>query len=389
VAPLEPWEKVLISDAPAYLDSVHGHIVCTECHGGAQSPDKETAHEGLVANPSQDFEKTCGECHPDVVSIQPSNLHVTQAGYWTVLDQRSTPESHSALENMFDNHCASCHTTCGDCHVSQPGTVGGGFIDGHVFQKTPSMTRNCTACHGSRVGNEYLGKNEGLRADVHFREGRMNCVNCHDGSEMHGDPGDCMTCHPGGEEAIALPPADHRYAGVQSPRCETCHASAATGQDGTPMHVVHGGDLSCQVCHSVSYSNCDGCHVAVSEKTGNPFFSTDATYLGLFIGRNPRPSYERPYAFVLLRHVPIAPDNFDYYGEDLLANFNRLPTWVYTTPHNVQLDTPQAESCNACHGNAEWFLTADRVKPAELRANQSVIVGSVPAPVPLEEETAP
>jgi cytochrome c peroxidase len=143
------------------------------------------------------------------------------------------------------------------------------------------------------------------------------------------------------------------------------------------------------VCHSVSYSNCDGCHVAVSQKTGNPFFSTDATYLGLFIGRNPRPSYERPYAFVLLRHVPIAPDNFDYYGEDLLANFNRLPTWVYATPHNVQLDTPQAESCNACHGNAEWFLTADRVKPAELRANQSVIVGSVPAPVPLEEETAP
>jgi hypothetical protein len=59
------------------------------------------------------------------------------------------------------------------------------------------------------------------------------------------------------------------------------------------------------------------------------------------------------------------------------------------TPHNVQLDTPQAESCNACHGNAEWFLTADRVKPAELRANQSVILGSVPAPVPLEEETAP
>jgi len=389
VAPLEPWEKVLITDPAAYLASVHGHIACMECHAGAKSPDKETAHDGLVANPSEDFEAVCGSCHPDVASSQPGNLHVTQAGYWTVLSARSTPDSQPALEDMFGNHCASCHTTCGDCHVSQPASVGGGFIDGHMFQQTPSMTRNCTACHGSRVGNEYLGKNEGIMADVHFREGRMNCVHCHDGGQMHGDPADCATCHPEPEDAVDLPPAEHRYAGIQSPRCETCHMSATTGQDGTQMHIVHGGDLSCQVCHSVSYSNCDGCHVAVSETTGNPFFTTDGTYLGLYIGRNPRPSYERPYDFVLLRHVPIAPDNFDYYGEDLLSNFDALPTWVYATPHNIQLDTPQAESCNACHGNPDWFLTADRVKPGELQANQAVIVTSIPAAVPLEEETTP
>ncbi|MCK7519827.1 MAG: hypothetical protein MZV64_19905 [Ignavibacteriales bacterium] len=48
--------------------------------------------------------------------------------------------------------------------------MGGGLFTGHVFEKTPPMTRSCTACHGSRVGNEFLGKNEGFPGDVHFRE---------------------------------------------------------------------------------------------------------------------------------------------------------------------------------------------------------------------------
>jgi hypothetical protein len=57
-------------------------------------------------------------------------------------------------------------------------SVGGGFIQRASFEKTPPMTRTCTACHGSRVGNEYLGKNEDIPGDVHFRQGRMNCVAC-------------------------------------------------------------------------------------------------------------------------------------------------------------------------------------------------------------------
>ena len=386
MAPLEPWERVLIADPEAYQATVHAQLDCLECHGGQYSADKEAAHEGMIADPSEAPESTCGECHPDVVSAQPDSLHVNQAGYWTVLGERSAPEHHPALEEMFGNHCASCHTTCGDCHVSQPSGVGGGFIDGHLFQRTPSMTRNCTACHGSRVGNEYLGKHEGILADVHFREGRMNCVDCHAAQEMHGQPTDCAECHPAPEDAAAPPPADHRYAGLQYPGCESCHPTTITGQDGIEMHAVHGADLSCQVCHSVSYSNCDGCHVAISETTGNPFFSTETTYLGFVLGRNPRPSYERPYAFVPVRHVPIAADNFEYYGENLLPNFDSLPTWVYATPHNIQLETPQAESCNACHGNRELFLTADKVKPGEWAANQSVIVLGVPAPVAEKEE---
>jgi hypothetical protein len=145
------------------------------------------------------------------------------------------------------------------------------------------------------------------------------------------------------------------------------------------MHQSHGDSLSCQVCHSITYTSCDGCHVAVSETSGNPFFETEATYPTFLIGRNPNPTQERPYAYVPVRHVPVAPTSYQFYGEDLLPNFDALPTWVYATPHNIQKNTPQNASCETCHsGDATIFLTADKVRETELTANQSVIVESFP-----------
>lgn len=379
MAPLEPWEKALV-DAATFMPTVHGQMACVDCHSGeAQSADKATAHAGLIGRPSADAATACGDCHPDVVALEANSLHHNLTGYWTVLNTRSVPDNHEQLATMFGNHCYRCHTSCGDCHVSQPDSVGGGFVDGHNFNATPSMTQNCTACHGSRVGNEYLGKNEGIRADVHFREGRMVCTDCHSSHEMHGQLPTCDECHTAPEDTT-IPPADHRYNGVQSPRCETCHITAATGQDGLEMHQAHGGDLSCQVCHSLAYTSCDGCHVALSDTTGNPFFATEATYMTFAIGRNPIPSYDRPYAFVTLRHVPVATTSFQFYGDDLLPNFDALPTWAYATPHNIQRETPQAASCDACHGVAELFLTADKVAENELNANRNVIMPGIPLP---------
>jgi thiosulfate/3-mercaptopyruvate sulfurtransferase len=128
----------------------------------------------------------------------------------------------------------------------------------------------------------------------------------------------------------------------------------------------------------VQYTSCDGCHVAISETSGNPFFETEASYMGFFIGRNPDPDYHRPYEYIVVRHVPVSPTSYQYYGEELLPNFSLLPTWAYATPHNIQRNTPQTASCNACHGNAQLFLTADKVKPEELQANGPVIVPNVP-----------
>jgi Cytochrome c7 and related cytochrome c len=379
VAPLEPWEKVLVN-AETYPATVHGQIPCISCHNGIQDADKEIAHTGLVDNPSFSPEGVCGECHPDVVAHNELSLHTNLAGYWTVLDERSTPKNHAAISEAFGNHCSSCHASCGECHVSQPNLVGGGLIDGHLFSKSPSMTRNCTACHGSRIGNEYLGKHEGLLADVHFRQGRMDCIDCHTEAEMHGEPAECSTCHQG-PEAQQIPPEDHRYSGVQNPSCEACHITAATGQDDVIFHQYHGGDLSCQVCHAIEYTSCDGCHLAISETTGNPFYQTEADYLTFLIGKNPLASFERPYKYVPVRHIPVDQETFAFYGENLLDEFNNLETWKYTTPHNIQLRTPQTESCNACHGNPDLFLTADKVKPEEFEANRDVIVDEIPVPL--------
>jgi thiosulfate/3-mercaptopyruvate sulfurtransferase len=379
VPPLESWEKVLV-DNETYPETVHGQILCQDCHSGVQSSDKEVAHEGIVKKPSNDPQVTCGQCHPNVVAMNEYSLHANLTGFRTVLAERSTPANYDAITQAFDSNNYYYYATCGDCHVSQPELVGGGLIDGHNFNAVPSMTRNCTACHDSTVGQEYLGDHEGLMGDVHFSQGDMTCLDCHTGPELHGQPANCQECHEG-PEAAGVAPADHRYAGVQSPRCETCHVSVAIGQDDIFMHQQHGGDLSCQACHSVEYTSCDGCHLANNEAIGKPFYTLDSSYLSFKIGRNPLKSYDRPYEYVTLRHVPVSPDSFAFYGDNLLSNFSALPTWAYATPHNIQRQTPQAASCTSCHGQPELFLTMDDLTSEEIEANLSVIVESVPRPI--------
>ena len=367
MAPLEPWEKVLV-DTESFLKTEHGEIACVDCHNGEQeAEDKSIAHTDLVARPSERGE-TCAECHEDTAASFPNSLHASLEGYKTAYEARGGDADHPAFQEAFGNHCASCHTSCGDCHVSQPASVGGGLIDGHVFNQTPSLTRNCTACHGSRIGNEYLGKHEGLQADVHFRQGRMTCTDCHSAEQMHGSAA--------GEETT------HRYAGAEMPACENCHAAVVTGDDDILMHSQHAGQLSCQVCHSVAYSSCDSCHVSLSEETGKPIFKTEGSYLTFMIAQNPIPSEDRPYEYVLVRHVPVDPDSFSFYGEGLMPNFDAVSTWKYTTPHNIQLQTPQNASCNACHENAKFFLTADKIDPNELNANLGVYLESLPSSYP-------
>jgi len=453
VAPLEPWQKVLVN-RDDFLADPHGELACTMCHGGdTTSNNKETAHSGMIVDPSALPARVCDSCHYET-AMTGSGLHSTLAGYWTTLEERgaSQPEhdaarietllatynkhcgschtncqdchyfppnseegtvlvkedvvneklsrvdhlaeieamraapDQEAMHTMFGNHCSTCHASCGDCHISQPNNVGGGFVQGHVIMKTPSMTQNCTACHGSRVGSEYLGKHEEIPGDAHFRLERMNCIDCHTGAEMHSPGSVCTQCHTE-DEGVEKTQEAHRYSGEQTPSCESCHPEMGAWNDTNQNHLLHKDTLACQVCHSVSYTSCDGCHVEVSDKTGNPFYETEGDYLSFFIGKNPDSNYHRPYEYVVLRHVPASADAYSFYGQNLLPTFNLKPTWVYSTPHNIQKETPQNKTCNACHGNADIFLTADKVKPEEVPANQDVIVDQIPAQV--EEPTTP
>ena len=200
----------------------------------------------------------------------------------------------------------------------------------------------------------------------------MNCVKCHEGSDLHGTATDTSTMD------------ISRYSGTEDPKCVDCHPTVAPGGDSNPMHQAHGDSLSCQVCHSITYTSCDGCHVAVSEKSGNPFFETEATYSTFLIGRNPNQTEERPYKYVPVRHVPVATTSYQFYGENVLSNFDALPTWIYATPHNIQKNTPQNASCQSCHGSdGSIFLTVDKVSEEELTANQNVIVNMVPPAIEL------
>jgi len=358
---LEVWEKVFVKDAE-FLQSTHGKVGCVICHGGnSQEEDKELAHTDVVIDPS---DGNCNTCHQDIAHANEISLHTTLSGFTTAFEARGGDVSEgSPLATVIENHCQSCHTTCGQCHVSRPEELEGGLVSGHKFRLTPSTKYNCIACHGSRVGAEYLGENEGIPADVHWTQESMLCTDCHS-QELHGS----------GELAA------NRYQNSDSAKCEDCHQDVWTNTEGNPQHEQHLSDLSCQVCHSIAYKNCYGCHVSLDEE-GLPCRTSEPSVMQFEIGPNPIRSSERSYKYVVLRHVPTCAGTCEFYGEALFPDFNTVPTWKYATPHNIQLATPQNASCDACHGNSELFLTEGDIRPEEKAANQGVIVTEFPEEV--------
>lgn len=338
------------------MQSTHGKIGCVTCHTGhSESEDKDAAHAGLIADPSGD---SCGTCHKEVAELCSTSLHTSLNGYTSILETRGgNLAAGSPLDTALENHCNECHTTCGQCHISRPTQSGGGLVSNHKIKATPSMPYNCIGCHGSRVGDEYLGNNVGISADVHWKKAGMICTVCH-GEVLHGT----------GKESAT------RYDNPDSIQCESCHQNIS----GSNMqHQQHLGNLACQVCHSTTYSNCYNCHVAIDDE-GLPYRTSDETEMNFKIGHNPLKSDSRPYEYVLLRHVPVTENTFDYYGDNLLPEFDAEPTWKYTTPHNIQLHTPQNADCSSCHGNEDLFLTEDDVSPEERMANRGVIVSDIP-----------
>ncbi len=358
---MAPHEKVFVD--PEFLESdVHGDIGCHECHGGDPSAaDWLEAHKGVERDPSfPDPARACGDCHPDIVEAGLTSLHTTLAPFSRVIDARlggnnkAAPDVHDAREH----HCSACHASCGQCHVSRPSYVEGGLLDGHRFQGTPPMREVCTACHGSRIEKEYLGKNESKPPDVHWRKRFFRCKACHTEDEMHAPA-----------EGV-----ENRFDAPHAPRCQDCHEEIyATGTDNQEQHLRHRDRVSCQVCHSVAYKTCYNCHFAL-DRYGQKYFKSGHTELDFKIGRNHRQSPRHPEAFVTLRHVPVDQHSFDFYASTPLKDFASTPTWKLATPHNIQRKTPQNISCNACHGNKALFLTDEDLRPEYRDANKSVVI---------------
>jgi thiosulfate/3-mercaptopyruvate sulfurtransferase len=361
VEPLAPYEKVFVNPAFLKRDAVHGSLGCEYCHGGDPSEaDYESAHTEVVKDPSlSNLDKTCGTCHADISERYKTSLHATLQPYVRTIDMRATrnPLIKTQVDEARERHCMSCHASCGECHVSRPKEVDGGLLQGHTFKKRPPMRETCTACHGSRIDREYFGKNEGIPADVH-RLKNMQCINCHNADELHGDGNDYA----------------NRYEVTQAPKCVDCHEQVyeETSANYT-QHVLHRDRASCQVCHAAEYKSCYRCHVGTDEK-GLTYFQTLPSEIGFKIGLNPLRSERRPEKFVTVRHIPVDQDTFAHYVDDGLANFEALPTWKMATPHTIQRMTPQNASCDSCHGSNELFLQEDDVRPQYLEANRNVIV---------------
>lgn len=354
---MEGWEKVLISNQE-FAETIHGEMGCVTCHSGnGAANDKEAAHKGMRREPIT--AQACDQCHTDT-HTDANSLHSTLRGYKTVIEQRASAETlPTIMEEAFGNHCESCHTSCGQCHVSRPTNLGGGLTAGHEFKKIPPMNLTCTGCHGSRVEMEYKGKNEGVPADIHWTQGGLPCFTCHTKDELHGN---------------LDYEANHRYDGPPTPNCVDCHPEVVEQKSDLLEHrSIHTENVACQVCHVAEYKNCYSCHVQKSDE-GVPYFKIEPSVMGIKIGRNPIQSEERPWKWVVLRHAPVDPDTFAYYGDNLLPNFEARPTWLYATPHTIQRRTPQTETCNNCHGNKELFLTAEDLLPYEVEANKDVVV---------------
>jgi thiosulfate/3-mercaptopyruvate sulfurtransferase len=356
---LEPYEKIFVS--PDFLVSDHGQIGCPRCHGGdPASHDWQTAHEGLTKDPTYPApQQACGECHAEIAASAPESLHYTIAPIGRSIQRRrgvAAAVVQDALARAHRNHCAQCHASCGQCHVSRPTYVDGGFLAGHLFQKSPPMETTCAGCHGGRVFAEFTGLNAKLKADVHFDAAEMKCDDCHDADQIHAASAQGAT----------------RFEAPSRPRCEECHAESARGAD-SAIHGDHCSTVACQVCHALPIKHCFGCHVG-TDADGLAYYKCQRTLLGFKIGRNPRVTAGRPHTYVVLRHAPIVPQTFDAYAPSALKAFATVPTWKPSAPHTIQRRTPQNSSCNTCHGNRELFLGPADLAAWEVTANSAVVV---------------
>ncbi len=299
----------------------------------------------------------CATCHQEQVKNFATSLHFGQAGYWTYLKNAGANPESADMQHAFNASCATCHATCAQCHISRPAYAGGGLLAGHTFKKIGSQTNTCAACHGARVGDEYLGKYDGIQGDVHWVKEGMPCIECHDTQSFHGDGQARANMH----ENVAT-------------KCTDCHTPDKLATQS--QHVLHGDKVSCYVCHAAGeYKNCTNCHVGQDEK-GLAWRTLDPSWMDFKIGRNPNQTADNPYEYVLVRHIPTNADLFKGFGIELKPN--TVPSWQPATPHNIQRKTAQNANCTACHGNAKLFLTEDKVLSEELQANQDVIVKELP-----------
>jgi hypothetical protein len=385
VKPLQPWQKVYIDlggkESPAQIDLHFARSSCSDCHKGdaSHSNNKDKAHTGLIRDPSDQPNNVCGTsgCHEATADQFKNSMHQKLWGVKHAMALRSGSATFdqcpAPLKEGFNSECNGCHASCGDCHISIPNSAGSGLVQGHRFYQTPDMQNNCTACHGTRIGAEFVPNyNIGTvyTGDVHAKSAGFTCVDCHDKFEMHS----------------AAEEGTDRYHYDRAPSCMMCHREDTGLATKNHYHQFHFDDLSCQVCHAQDYNNCTSCHVKGGWKK-DPEYQANNPSKEFRIGRNPLS--DRSQKFVTVRHIPIARVSYDNWGAvGSLSAYDDYPTWKFTTPHSIQRYTIRTtatgdQKCSQnCHisddvKNKKYYLFESYIEenwPDEVDANKDVVV---------------
>ncbi len=290
----------------------HHRLDCLVCHrgGNENTRDKERAHAGMVFRPAHPdaMEKSCGECHGDLVRMNSSSLHFTLKNVVNLvrhhfganadiedpgrIPEISRPRTPLELaDDMLRRRCLRCHIStggdayplvrrgsgCAACHLR----FRNGTMQSHKFQRLPDDNQ-CLSCHyGNRVGADYYGRFEHdfnneyrtpyttgddffrpygveyhqLVPDIHRQRG-LACIDCHSGASLMGDSlaekPSCSSCHPAkdGEGGVLI----GKLSGANHP--------LPPRRD--PAHRKYDDKIACTVCHAAWSFQDNGDHLLLS-----------------------------------------------------------------------------------------------------------------------------
>ncbi len=290
-------------------------LACTRCHlGQGEAVDKETGHQGLVANPSalDQAERACGPCHegwPRRVKASPMATAmgiINQTRYlWGaagdpgarfgvgpapgLLPLPEPRESGQPVDDFLRRRCLRCHlgaegvdlagarrsSGCAACHRPY---VQGRPPRGHGLTKRIPVSQ-CLTCHaGCGAGAEYAGRiprdaRAGARflasdpkrprlwqgrawrpmqPDLHYRAG-LACIDCHPRPEVMGDG----KTRPAALMAVGL-------------RCSTCHGAPGAAPKARTTYGVRLGHLRGGANGLVLRGKLDGKDHQVPSLAGGP-----------------------------------------------------------------------------------------------------------------------
>ncbi|MCP5049364.1 MAG: hypothetical protein GY940_19495 [bacterium] len=265
--------------------------------------------------------------------IPPGTAMAVQKKQWTV-------ETHD--KTNFPLQGKHRTTPCSDCH-----------LDG-VLAGTPTQ---CESCHWYRKQDDRYRLQLGIHCDychkpadwkilkpnswthiqtADFRlEGvhkTLDCFQCHKGSVLSGQPGDCFDCHVQDYQRVSEP----NHAAAQFPTdCKVCHRSMVTWEGAAYNHSVyplkgsHQTSL-CADCHKTGvYSGlpslCSDCHMDDYNRAEDP-------------GHN----------------------SAGYTTDCLVCHNDNAVTWegaVFDHTAFILRGNHQATACNECHKNGQYAGT--------------------------------